>query len=105
MSTIYQEFKYGDIASLRGNGNLKVTSPRGIVILFPRSVHRVQRFRVEELGTWSYEWEDGMNGEFIVVPIVFELLELSESIDEVPEPERVRRRSLPTAGEKFSAFL
>lgn len=69
MSTVYQEFTYGDIASLRGNGSLVVKSPHEIVIRFPASVHRVQRFRVEELGTWSYEWEDGTKGEFVVVPL------------------------------------
>lgn len=101
MSTIYQEFTYGDIVSLRGNSNLTVRSPCGIVTFFPESIHRVQRFRVEELGTWSYEWGDGIKGEFIVVPIVSEPLEPSVLINKVSKPEVPIR----TVGEKFFAFL
>lgn len=102
MSTIYQEFRYGDIISLRGNGSLIVTSPSGIVISFPASIHRVQRFRVEELGIWTYEWEDGMKGEFIVVPV-----EPSELIseDSKSEVQIQSQRPVQSAGEKFFAFL
>lgn len=106
MSTIYQEFTYGDIASLRGNSRLVITSPRGVVSSFPPSVHRVQRFRVEELGTWTYEWGDGMRGEFVVVPA---------SIPELPKPpsivkDRVSSRSevqkpAQTSGESFFVSL
>lgn len=102
MSTIYQKFTYGDIVPLRGNTNLIVTSPCGIVIHFPASIHRVQRFRVEELGTWSYEWEDGMKGEFIVVPVESEL-EQSLSIAEISKTKV--QPPVQSVGEKFFAFL
>lgn len=111
MSTIYQEFTYGDTASLRGNSSLFVTSPSGIVTQFPASVHRVQRFRVEELGTWSYEWGDGMKGEFVVVPAKTQSVPVPEPEPLKPPtpiskvPRRMAQVTVQTAGERFFAFF
>lgn len=106
MSTTYQEFTYGDIAALRGNSDLVVTSPRGVVTRFPVSVHRVQRFRVEELGTWTYEWGDGINGWFVVVPPPVKSSPISESSNPPVLKSTVQASpKVKTAGEKFFAFF
>lgn len=101
MSTVYQEFKYGDIVGLRGNSGLVVRSPSGIATHFPVSVHRVQRFRVEELGTWSYEWEDGMTGKFVVVPT----RKVSEKKVQTTPRVKAQTSFVLTGGGKFLAFL